>query len=56
MPSRPQTIITKGPEYAVTRNFTDSVQADMNFRYCLSPSCFNDQVVMSWMGSLKKGP
>ena len=55
-PSRPLTNITKGPQYAVTRNFIDSVQADMDFRYCLSPYCFSDQVVTSCMGLFKKGP
>ena len=32
IPSRPLTSNTKGPEYAVTRNFTISVQADRYFR------------------------
>ena len=56
IPSRPLTSITKGPEYAVTRNFTNSVQADTDLRYCLSPYCFNDQVVTSCMGLLLKCP
>ena len=30
IPSRPLTTITKGPEYAVTRNFTISVRTDMD--------------------------
>ena len=42
IPSRPLTGITKGPEYAVTRSFINSVQADMNFSHCLSPVCFCD--------------
>ena len=35
IPSRPLTGITKGPEYAVTRSFVNSIQADMNFSHCL---------------------
>ena len=38
---------TKGREYAVTRNFPDSMQADMVFRHYLSPYCFNNRVVTS---------
>ena len=34
--SRPLAIITKGPEYVVTRNFTNSVHGDKDFRHCLS--------------------
>ena len=34
--ARPLTSITKGPDYAVTCNFTNSVDADMDFRHCLS--------------------
>ena len=30
IPSRPLTAITKGPQYAVTRSFVNSIQADMN--------------------------
>ena len=56
IPSRPLINITKGPQNAVTRNFTNSVQADMDFRYCLSPYCFNDHVVTSRMGLLIKSP
>ena len=37
VPSRPLTSITKGPQYAVTRQFVNSIQADMNFNHCLSP-------------------
>ena len=54
--SRPLTSITKGPEFAGTRNFTNSVRADMDFRHFLSPCCFSDQVVASCMGLLIKGP
>ena len=56
IPSRPLTGITKGPQYAVTRQFVNSVQADMNFSYCLSPYSFIDQVVTSCMGLLINGP
>ena len=56
IPSRPLTGITKGPQYAVTRHFVLSIQADMNFNHCLSPYCFLDQVVTSCMGLLIKGP
>ena len=56
IPSRPLTSITKGPKYAVTRNFYNSVQADMDFFHCLSPYCFSDQVVTSCMVLLLKGP
>ena len=55
IPSRPLTNITKGPQYAVTRNFVNSIQADMNFSQCLTPYCFLDQVVTSCMGLLIKG-
>ena len=55
IPSRPLTNITKGPRYTVTRNFANSIQADMDFRHCLSPYCFIDQVVTSCMGLLIKG-
>ena len=47
IPSRPLTSITKGPQYAVTRQFVNSIQADMNFNHCLSPYCFLDQIVTS---------
>ena len=56
IPSRPLTGITKGPEYAVTRSFVNSIQADMNINHCLSPVCFRDQIVISCMGLLIKGP
>ena len=56
IPSRPFTNITKGPQYAVTRNFVNSIQADMNFHHCLSAYCFLDQIVTNCMGLLKKGP
>ena len=56
IPSRPLTGITKVPEYAVTRSFVNSIQADMNFNYCLSPVCFRDQIITSCMGLLIKGP
>ena len=48
--SRPLTGITKGSEYAVTRSFINSIQADMNFSHCLSPYCFVDQIVTSCIG------
>ena len=56
IPSRPLTGITKGPQYAVTRQFINSTQADMNFNHCLSPYCFLDQIVTSCMGLLINGP
>ena len=56
IPSGPLTSITKGPQYAVTRSFVNSIQADMNFSRCLSPYCFLDQIVTSCMGLLIKGP
>ena len=56
IPSRPLTVITKGPQYAVTRSFVNSIQADMNFSHCLSPYCFLDLIVTSCMGLLIKGP
>ena len=52
----PQTSITKDPEYAVTRNFASSVQADMDVNHWSSPYCFVDHVVTSCMGLLIKGP
>ena len=39
IPSRPLTAMTKGPQYAVTRSFVNSIHADMNFSHCLSPYC-----------------
>ena len=54
--SRPLSNITKGPQYAVTRNFTKSIRADMHFSHCLSPYSFIDQVITSCMGLLLKGP
>ena len=45
IPSRPLTGITKCPQYAVTRNFVNSMHADMNFSHCLSPLLF------PWSGS-----
>ena len=53
IPSRPLTGI---PQYAVTRNFVNSIQADMKFSHCLSAYCFLDQIVTSCMGLLVKGP
>ena len=46
--SRPLTSVTKVPEYTVTRNSTNSVQADMDFHHCLSLYYFNDHVVTSF--------
>ena len=54
IPSRPLTGITKGPQYAVTRNLVNSIQADMNFSHCLSPHCFLDRIVTSFMRLLKR--
>ena len=54
IPSRPLTGITKVPQYAVTRQFVNSIQADMNFNHCLSPYCFLNQIVTSCMGLLIK--
>ena len=56
IPSRPLTSITKGPQYAVTRQFINSIQADMNLSHCLSPYCFLDQLVTGCMGLLINGP
>ena len=56
IPSHLLTISTKGPQYAVAQNFANSIQADMDFRHCLSPFCFNDQVVTSCMGIIIKRP
>ena len=47
IPSRPLTNFTNGPQYTVTRNLENSLQTDMDFRHCLSPYCFIDQVVTS---------
>ena len=55
-PSRPLTGITKGPQYAVSRSFINSIQADMNFSHYLSPYCFLDQIDTSCMGLVIKGP
>ena len=54
--SRHLTGIIKGPEYGVTRKYSKHVRADMDFRYCLSPSCFVDRVVTNCMGLMIKGP
>ena len=56
IPSRPLTHITKGPQNAVTSKFAKSIEADMDFHHCLSPYCFDNQVVTSCMGLLIKGP
>ena len=56
IPSRLLTGITKGPQYAITRNFVKSIQVDMNFSHCLFPYCFPDQIVTSCMGLLIKRP
>ena len=54
--SRPLTIITKGTQYAITRNFANSIQSDMDFSNYLSPYCFLDQVVTNCMGLILKRP
>ena len=54
IPSRPLTSITKVPEYAVTRNFKNFIQPDMDLRHCLSPYCFIDQIITSCMGIIIK--
>ena len=56
VPSLPLTSITKGPQYAVTRQFVNSIRADMNFSHCPSPYCFLDQIVTSCLGLLINGP
>ena len=53
--SRPSMNVTKGPEYAVTRNFLDFTRADIDFCHCLSPYCLNDQVVASCLVLTLKG-
>ena len=56
IPSRPLTNSTEGPQYAVTRNFANSIQADMDFSFSLSPCCSVDEVVTSCMGLLMMIP
>ena len=56
IPSRPLSNITKGPQYAVTRNFTNFIQVDMDCSHCLSSNWFVDQVVTSCLALLIKGP
>ena len=56
IPSRALTGITKGPQYAVTRQFVNSIQAEMNFNHGISPYCFIDQKDTSCMGLLLNGP
>ena len=56
IPSRPLTIITKGTQYAVTRNFANFIQADMDFSNYLSPYWFLDQVVTNCIGLILKRP
>ena len=56
IPSRLLTSITKESEFAVTRSFVNSIQANMNFSHCLSPFCFLNQVFTSCIGLLIKGP
>ena len=56
IPSRPLASIPKTPQYAVTRQFVNYIQADMNFSYCLSPYFFLDQTVTSCMRFLIGGP
>ena len=55
IPSRPLTSITKGPQYAVTRQFANSIQAKKNFNHGIFPYCFIDQKVTSCMGLLLNG-
>ena len=54
IPLRPLSSITKGPRYAVTRNFLTSVHADIDFCHCLSPFCLNARVITNCMRLLKK--
>ena len=56
IPSRSLTSITKGPQYAVRRQFVNSIQAEKNFNHGISPYCFIDQKVTSCMGLLSNGP
>ena len=56
IPSRPLTNITNGPQYVVKRNVANSIQADVDFRHCLSSYCFIDQVVTSFVGLIIKWP
>ena len=56
IPSRTLTNITKRAQYAVTRNFENSIQAGMDFRHCLFSYCFIDEVETRCMGFLLKGP
>ena len=37
IPPHPLTNVTKGPQYAVTRNFANSIPADMDFHHCSFP-------------------
>ena len=54
IPSRRLTNITKDSHHAVTRNFANSIKADMDFRHCPSPYCFVDQIINSCMGFFKR--
>ena len=56
LPGRPLTGITYGPDNAATRRFPSSIQADMDFKDCLTASCFSDQQVTSSLALLIHGP
>ena len=56
IPDYPLINITKGPEYSVTRKFTNSMQRDMDFADCLTCFSFTDQIVTSCVGLLVQGP
>ena len=56
LPSRPLTGITYGPDNAATRHFPSSIQADMDFKDCLTASCFSDQQVTSSLALSIRGP
>ena len=54
IPSHALTSFTKGPQYAVTSNFANFIQADMNFRHCLSPF-FHWSSIYQLYGVINKG-
>ena len=55
IPSAPLNNIIKGPETAVTRNFSYSIQTAIGCRHCLALYCFTDQVVTLCISFSRKG-
>ena len=55
VPDHPLINITKGPDYAVTRDFINCMQGDMDFANCLTSFSFTDQIVANSVSLLVQG-